>query len=216
MTESGVASRRAQRGERPAKGDRKEQALLDAAQRLLASGQFAAASVADIADEAELSRAGFYFYFASKQALLASVIDTAVSQFNAEIASVLAPDRVQTPVAALRATVQAAAELWWDHRAVLVASVELGATIGEVYERTMQNFSVVRAPTVALLLRAGTVPEARDPADATRLVMALLLMSERNFYDLMRGQPTLADRDQLVDRLSRIWTRAFGLDPEPR
>jgi AcrR family transcriptional regulator len=213
MTELEVAPRRAQRGERPAKGDRREQALLAAAQRLLASGDFAAASVADLAHEAEISRAGFYFYFASKQALLASVIDSAVSQFNAEIAAVLTPGRKRSPVAALRATVQAAAELWWDHRAVLVASVELGATIPEVYERTMANLAVVRAPTVALLLRAGTVPEAQDPDEATRLVMALTLMSERNFYDLMRGRPTLADRAELVDRLTRIWVRSFGLEP---
>ncbi|WP_375387044.1 TetR/AcrR family transcriptional regulator [uncultured Amnibacterium sp.] len=211
MAEPDVAPRRVPRGERPAKGDLRERALLDAAEALLVGGGFADASVAGLAEAVGISRAAFYFYFASKQALLASVIDRAVEHFNAEIAAVLAPERQQRPADAVRATIEAAATLWWDHGAVQVAAFELGAAVDEVYQRTMQNFAVVRDPTVALLLRVGTVPEARDVREAERLVMTLILMSERNFYDLMRGAPTPADRDSLVDRLTRIWTRAFGV-----
>ncbi len=181
-----------------------------AAERLLETGRFEAASVADLAEEAGISRATFYFYFSSKQALLATVIDAAVSQFNAQIATVLGPLDDLDGELALRATVQAAAELWWDHRAVLVASFQLGATLPEVYDRTMTNFDAVLVPTAALLQRHGRVPEARDPAEAKELVLALMLMTERNFFDLMRGHPTPGDRDVLTQRLTRIWLRAFG------
>lgn len=211
VIESDVAPRRTQRQDRPSKGDRRERALLDAAGRLLATGRFAAASVAELADEADISRANFYFYFSSKQALLASLIDEAVSDFNASILEVLESDDSSAPAAAVRATVEAAATLWWDHRTVLLASTELGAAIPEVYERTMQNMAIVRRPTVELLQRHGRVPEASNLDDATRLVMILMLMTERNFVDLVRGNPTVADRDTLTAALTAVWLRAFGL-----
>jgi AcrR family transcriptional regulator len=207
-----AAPRRSARRDRPTKGDRRERALIEAAQRLLGEGTFEQASVTELAKAAGLSRAGFYFYFVSKQALLASVIDEAVEEFNARIAAQLAPAENQPPTALIRAGVEAAAELWWEHRTVLLASVDLGAHIPEVYERTMNNVAVVRAPTVALLQRHGQVPEATDPDESERLVTALILMTERNFYDLMRTNPTRTELLQLTERLTRIWQRAFGLN----
>jgi AcrR family transcriptional regulator len=211
MTILEARPRRAARAEAPSKGDRRERDLLDAAGRLLASGSFAAASIAEIATEAGLSRASFYFYFASKQALLATLLDDAVQQFNRQIADVVGRDDFGSPAQALRATVQAASELWWDHGVVLRASVELGTAMPEVYERTMANFAVVGAPTVELLRRHGMVPEAAHDSSASALVKALMLMSERNYFDLMRGTPTLAERDSLTSTLQTIWLRAFGL-----
>ena len=214
MTTPSATPRRALRDSAPSKGDRREQALVAAAQRMLADGTFEEASVADLATEADISRAAFYFYFASKQALLASVVDSAVSQFNAQILAELDPDVDTDPSEALRATVRAAGTLWWDHRAVLEASYDLGTSLPEVYDRSMRNIGVVTAPTVELLLRHSTVREARNREDAEKLVTALVLMSERNFYDLMRRDPTKADLDALIELLSGIWLRAFGFDEE--
>jgi len=207
-----ASPRRAARAETPSKGDRRERDLLDAAGRLLANGEFGSASISEIAAEAGLSRASFYFYFASKQALLASLLDDAVSQFNGQIASVVESSGIGSPADAVRATVEAAAELWWEHGIVLRASVELGTVMPEVYERTMANFAVVGAPTVELLRRYGTVHEAHDDDAASALVSALMLMSERNYFHLMRGAPTIAERDSLTTTLQWIWLRSFGLD----
>lgn len=207
-----ATSRRAGRRDGPSKGDRREHALVAAAERLLAAGRFRDASVADLAREANISRASFYFYFASKQALLAAVIDEAVRQFNARILRELDTDDDRPPAELVAATILAARDLWWEHADVLCASVELGAAMPEVYDRTMANVAVVRRPTTALLQRHGRVPEADDAEEAERLVTALILMTERNFYDLMRGDPTTTARDALTARLMRIWQRAFGLD----
>lgn len=207
-----MTPRRAARREVLAKGDRREAELRAIAGRMLADGSFTRASIGDIAEEAGMTRANFYFYFASKQALLADVIDSTVRTFNSRILEALDPDSSTSPIEAIAATVREAADLWWDNRDVLVASYELGASVPEVYERSMANFAIVCEPTVALLMRVGRVPEARDVAEATGLVMALVLMSERNYYDLMRGTPTLAERDELRDRLSRVWIRAFGME----
>ncbi len=214
MAESVTSPRRAQQAaarDRPSKGDQREIALIEAAERRLDAGTFAAASVATLAAEAGISRAGFYFYFASKDALLVSVIDRAVGDFNEQIIAVMAPDADRPPADALMDATRAAAALWWEHGTVLVASTDLGASVTEVYDRTATNFAIVREPTLDLLLRHGTVPEARDEDEGRALVTALLWMMERNLYDCMRSRPERAVLDALAERLGRVWVRAFGL-----
>lgn len=213
MSNIGVVSRRAKRATQPTKGDRQERALLDVGLRLLEAGTAASVSISEIADAAGISRASFYFYFSSRQALFASVVDETVSAFNKRITDVAGHD-YDDPASAVRATIEFAAQLWWDHAAVMRSSVELGVTMNDLYARTMQNIATVRSPTVELLKRYGRVPEASDDFAAAELVTVLILLCERTFYDLMRGHPTLADRDRLVERLSSIWLRSFGLaDP---
>ncbi len=196
----------------PSKGDLRERALLDAAGRLVDQGTFAEVSVADIAKDAHISRASFYFYFASKQALLASLVDQAVTDFNSFVVGVGEANDAVSPANAVRSTVVAAAQLWWDNSSVLRASVELGAVMPEVYARTIANLEIVRAPTVALLQKHGTVPEARSVKRSSELVRVLTFMTERCLYDLMRGTPTERERDRLVDDLSTVWLRAFGIE----
>ena len=179
--------------DRPTKGDRRERGLIEAAERLLGEGTFEQASVTDLARASRDLAGQLLFLLRLKAALLASVIDQAVEQFNAQIAAQLAPAENRPPALLIQAAVEAAADLWWEHRTVLLASVELGAHIPEVYERTMSNVAVVRAPTVALLRCHGRVPEAADQDESERLVTALILMTERNFYDLMRTNPTRAE-----------------------
>lgn len=206
-----VLPRRSRRTVSPSKGDLKEQALLAAGGRLLAEARFNEASVADLAREAGLERASFYFYFASKQALLGAVVTQAVAEFSRRLGTELAADGEHPPGDLVAATVRAAADLWWGHRVAMVTSVELGGSVPEVYEQSMRNLALVREPTVELLRRHGKVPEAEDAEEASSLVTALILMSERNFYDLARGNAARADYDALADRLIRIWQRAFGL-----
>jgi len=212
VADSDLLPRRAQRRETPSKGDLRERALLDAARRLLEQGTFADVSVAEIAQEAHISRAAFYFYFASKQSLLASLVDQAVTDFNSFIVGVGEANDAVGPAEAIRSTVVAAAQLWWNNSTVLRASVELGAVMPEVYARTIENLEIVRAPTVALLRKYGTVPEARSAEQSAELVRVLTFMAERSLYDLMRGHPTERDRDRLVDQLTTVWLRAFGID----
>jgi AcrR family transcriptional regulator len=62
------------------------QRLIDAARELCSEGRFLSCSVSDIADKAELSRAGFYLHFRSKEDLLNAVmaeqLDWYVNQHN--------------------------------------------------------------------------------------------------------------------------------------
>jgi len=200
------------RSDRPPKGDTRQEALLAAADALLQQGRFSDASVATLAEAAGISRAAFYFYFASKEALLATVLDRAIRGFNDRIATILDPATVTDAAAAIRASVEAAGELWWQHNAVLCASFELGTRIPEVYERTQKNLAIVQGPTSILLRRVGRVPEAADPKEAAALVLVLIQSAERVLYDLMRGRPTRKQLKSTTDRLARLWLRAFGLE----
>ncbi len=85
-------------------------------------------------------------------------------------------------------------------------------SVPEVYEQGMADVAMVRAPTVELLRRYSRVPEAGDPEEAERLVTSLILMSERNFYDLARrDSPRGARRPSLLGwRASAAGFRAHG------
>lgn len=184
----------------PTKGDRRERALLAAAERLLGEGRFDDASVADLAGAAGISRATFYFYFGSKQDLLAATIEAAVS----DLESRLAPNPAGRPDApvpeVVGGTVRAAADLWWEHRVVLRASVELGSASAEVYARNRRSIDRVSRLTADLFGDASSLPT----------ITALVLMTERSFYDLAREERPRADYDELADLLVTIWLRALG------
>lgn len=210
---SPAASRRPSRLQ-PSKGDRRQQALSDAAERLLATGRFTSASVAELAAEAGISRAAFYFYFASKQDLLGAVIAAALAGFERRLTGQLdAGSGVPGggPAALVAGTVRAATDLWWEHRVVLMASVELGADLPEVYDRNMATIADVGRVTVSLLGAASADGSSSGSDTVHRTVRALILMTERNFYDLARRSASRVEYDELCDLLTTIWLRALGL-----
>ena len=75
----------APRGRRPARpsGDDRELAILATAERLLAERPLSAISVDDLARGAGISRPTFYFYFASKDAVLLTLLDRVVAEADA-------------------------------------------------------------------------------------------------------------------------------------
>lgn len=80
------AERDEQRSSRADQRRMSRRRLLDAARALCSEGRFLSCSVAEIACKAELSRAGFYLHFKSKQdlldAVLADQLDWYVNQHN--------------------------------------------------------------------------------------------------------------------------------------
>lgn len=199
--------RHSERG--PSKGDLRQQALVDVAGRLLASHQFAEAQISDLAREAGLSRASFYFYFASKQALLSAVIADALSGFRQLLGDQLEGAELRSPAELIAGTVRAATDLWWEHQVVLVASVELGAELHDVYDRNMGTIADMGDRTVSLLRKAGHFRDLTHEREAAELVTALILMTERNFYDLARRSAAREEFDEWRAILTTIWLRAL-------
>src|ERR1700758_5154057 len=75
---------RGRRSSRPS-GDDREAAILATAERLLEQQGFSDISVDDLARGAGISRPTFYFYFASKDAVLLTLLDRVVQQVESTI-----------------------------------------------------------------------------------------------------------------------------------
>ncbi len=209
--------RRAQRAladRPPSKGDRREQRLLVEAERLVNAGRFQQASVAELAAAADLTRPTFYFYFASKQALLTTLVDASLRDITSQLESALAA-LSGTPSTRLRVAIAGAADAWWSHRAVMRMALELAATVPAIYDQTMSAIAEVNRMSVELVMEHGTVPEARNQQDAEALVLALALMNERNLQHALRSVTAREDLAALEAQLYRIWLRAIGLAGAP-
>ena len=193
------------------KGDGREAALIEAAAGLLAQDRFEPASVAELAAAAGLSRPTFYFYFASKDALLASLIEATHDELAARLAAALRADGA--PVARLTAAIAAAADTWWEHRAVMVAAMQLAHQMPELGTRMRASMTEVDALCVELLMAHGTVPEAGDRRAGAALVGTLALLNERIFTAEVAGARRRADLRPAERRLLAVWVRTLGLAP---
>ena len=198
----------------PRRGDVREHALLAAAERMLASGSFEAASIAEIGAQAGISRPTFYFYFASKQALLAQLISHTLEELGGRIGGALRDDGAD-PRATIADALRATAAVWREHRDVMCAAVELSPSVPEIAALWDETVEATVELGVRLLVEHGEVPEARDHGAARELVRTLAWSTERNFYNLMRGAAGRRSRpsetDALVARLTAVWLRTTGI-----
>jgi AcrR family transcriptional regulator len=208
MSDGHTTPRRELRGRPARRGDERELALLRTAERLLVEDAFTTASLSQIASESGLSRPGFYFYFASKEALLGTLI---VRTLNTLVESLPSPSAVQEldPVSALRIALHAAADLWHDHRAVLVAASELGARDPAMFDRVISTQRALITPTAELLRQGTRVHSLRD---ARALAEMFTWMAERNFYVLSRERPSRRRLRAQADRMLEVWVTAAGLE----
>jgi AcrR family transcriptional regulator len=180
------------RGEAPSKGDRREKALLDAAETLLERGGLEQMTVDAIATGAGISRGSLYFYFGSKQEVLAALVDRTMAAIRAD-AALTAEDAAAPPVVAMREAVQRVERTWREHGTVMRAAVDNAAAhpaIGAAWRETVEIFA--RTMT-GLLIRAG-VPSGPGTADAAALAHALCWMTERTFYQASRVSPEMLAR----------------------
>jgi len=192
-----------------------EQTVCDATERLLATRRFADLSVADILAEAGVSRASFYFYFASKYELLSAVSERAVDEVYAVTQTWLHRAEDEPPLDALRAAMQGAVTRWAAHGPVLRAIVESAASAPEIdaqWKRLMTRFTAAAAEQIERERAAGVAPAGMD---ARALGTLLTWMTERALYLMVSGgEPEFADADALVDTMAGVWWRAiYGAEP---
>jgi AcrR family transcriptional regulator len=191
------------------KGDSRERELLVAARRLMEQYRFERASVSELAAAAGVSRPTFYFYFESKDALLASVIDATQSQIADGLdAALRAPG---PPVQRLAAAIAAAGDAWWEHRTTMSAAIALAARMPTLEARMTTAMDGINAQCAELLRTHGTVPERHDRAAAEALVATLALLNERAFSHALTTAKERADLIPVQQRLLDIWQRALGL-----
>jgi AcrR family transcriptional regulator len=191
--------------------DLRERAILETAERLLAERPLREISTEDLARGAGISRSSFYFYFASKEAVLLSLLDRVTAEAEAAREAALARVGEGTLADLCRAGIAAFHETFRGHRAVTLAAADARATIPEVREqwaRVMEGWVhdtealIAAERPAAAAAAAGSVP-ARD------LAVALNLMNERVLHASFAGEAPAVGEDAVVEALVAVWVAAI-------
>jgi AcrR family transcriptional regulator len=207
---------RSRRAARPS-GDDRELAILSTAERLLAHRSLGSISVDDLARGAGISRPTFYFYFASKDAVLLTLLDRVVAEADAAMtraASAFAGAAGNSgadvvPREVWRQAIAAYYDTFRAHRGLTLAWAEARSTSSEVRHLWATVFEgwVQRSAAAVDAERArGAAPPGVPARD---LAVALNSMNERVLYATLSGDgPALAEGD-VVGVLLEIWLSAI-------
>jgi TetR/AcrR family transcriptional regulator, ethionamide resistance regulator len=213
---SGIVRRMAQsspsaRRRAPRKGDLTEQRLLREAELLLADRPLSSIAIDEIAQAAGISRSSFYFYFASREALLSTLGERAQEEVFASADSWLNRSD-EPPNAAIARTLAENLALWRRHGPVLRALHDARHTDEQtdaVRRAIARRFVDATAAQIERERDAGLAPPA--PPDARRLAAILTGMNDRAFYDASRRPPSRQRDRELVQALTTVWLRAVYL-----
>jgi AcrR family transcriptional regulator len=195
-----------------------EEAILSATERLLEDQRLSDLTVADVIGAAGISRATFYFYFESKYAVLAALVERIIDEVYGAAEAWMQRGE-QSPEEALRAAVGSSLALWRRHAAVLRATVEAQPAVPEIaalWRSRIARFIAASAAQIQREREAGLAPQ--EGPDPEALAAALISMNEHLFYLTLIGAiPDLADDDRLVETVATVWLRAVyapGARPE--
>jgi AcrR family transcriptional regulator len=203
-----IGSRRA-----PTKGDQREQALLDAAQVVLRQKPIGQVTIDELAGAAGIARSGFYFYFESKQALLAALWDRAIGQTDADMAQWLASDGLDR--ASLRAGLMLSLRRWkvegrWLREVFLAP--DPGPEVMGVRERLVDAGCTMFRHRIERDAKAGLTVDG-PPVLLATMVIHLRLTT---FADAF-ANPGAHDEDELIDTLTDAILRlVYGVTPAKR
>jgi AcrR family transcriptional regulator len=183
-------------------------AILATAERLLEDRGFSEISIDDLARGAGISRPTFYFYFASKDAVLLELLDRVVEQAHTAAGDVL-DHLAEDPRARWREAISAIYEVFRSHRAVTLACTQVRGTNAEIRQlwATVMEGWVGRTVTAIEAERdRGAAPAGLPARD---LAVALILMSERVLYATFSDDGPAVTESNVVDVLLTVWLNSI-------
>jgi AcrR family transcriptional regulator len=196
------------RRRQPRKGDLTEQRLLEEAEARLADRPLVSIGIDELAQAAGISRSSFYFYFASREALLRTLGERAQDEMFAS-AEIWLSRTDEPPAEAMTRSLADNLALWRRHGPVLRALYD--ARNGEPETRALWRMIARRyvEATAAQIGRerdAGLAPPA--PPEAGQLAAILTGMNLRAFYDASRSSASPRRDHDLVQALATVWLRS--------
>ncbi|WP_433088437.1 TetR/AcrR family transcriptional regulator [Dactylosporangium sp. CA-052675] len=200
-----IKSRRA-----PTKGDQREQALVDAARDVFRDKPISQVTIDDLAGAAGIARSGFYFYFESKQALLAALVDQRLAEADLEMAEWLASDGLDR--GALRRGLAAGLARWkvdgrWLREAFITP--DPGPEVRHVRDRLLDEGCTLFSKRIERDARAGRTVVG-PPDLLAKMAMHLRSMTFADAY----ADPGAYDEDELLDTLTDAILRlVYGATP---
>jgi AcrR family transcriptional regulator len=190
------------------RGDEREQLILSAFEELLEARSLHDISVDDIARAAGLSRSAFYFYFASKEAVLLSLFERIIAEAQAARGDTLAALKAD-PAAGIREALRAFYDAFRTHRAVTLAGADAWASSAEVralWGQAMEQWVAEATVLIEVERQRGAAPAGLPARD---LATSLLWMNERVLHTTFAGQEPAVDEADVLDVLVGIWLRAI-------
>lgn len=182
------------------------ESISTATARLLTQQPFNDISVAQILAEAKVSRATFYFYFASKFSVLSALLERAMNDIFETVQPFLARPPKESPTTALQRSIRAVTQAWHRHRAVLQAANHHWHSEPELRDLWLaiaERFIAAGAVEIERERDAGLVT---SPVPSRTLAATLFWGTERVLYIAGLGvEPGLADEEASVDALVTMW-----------
>lgn len=198
---------RGRRQTRPS-GDDRELAILATAERLLTERPLSAISVDDLARGAGISRPTFYFYFASKDAVLLTLLDQVAAEADAATRRAF-----EVPVTGVREgwrrAIAAYFETFRAHRSLTLAWAEARSTNAEVralWGQVLEAWVQRCATAIEAERHRGAAPGGVAARD---LAVTLNSMNERVLYATFSGDGPAVDEADVVDVLLEVWLCAI-------
>ena len=208
MSTASPARVRGRRASRPS-GDDREAAILRTLEDMLEKRPFAEISVDDLAKGAGLSRPTFYFYFASKDAVLVRLFTQAITASGAEQRPI--GEVPEHPQQAWRDGIYAFFDSLRPHRTVVLAGLSAMGTNAELRELWSAFMTGCIDYTAALITRERERGAAPDTIPAHDLATALNLMNERVVLAAQGSRKPALPEDAALETLVHIWiTSIYG------
>lgn len=188
-------------------GDERERAILSVAEQLLATRPLDDISIDDLARGAGISRPTFYFYFASKDAVLLQLLDRVIAEVEQRSHRItpLMPDGRPD----WRSTIDTFVEVFSAHRDVTVAAISAGTRnpeIRQLWSTSMARWVDRAEAAIASEQQRGAAPVGLPPR---QLSTALNTMNEQVLTaTFTRTEPYVAE-DGVSGLLLGIWVRAI-------
>lgn len=205
---TGTPAAKGRRRNTPRKGDLREKAILDAAEKLLEREGFEPITVDQIASGAEITRGTLYFYFSSKQGLLTALVARTMEVIVAE-ADIAGDDVESRPADTIAQSIKRTEQQWRDHGVVMCAAVDYAPFIPEINTLWRSTVETYITSAAKVLARAGLADDG-SPTGATRTAQALCWMTERNYYIAVTQSPPRPDLSDVSETSLGLWLWAIA------
>jgi AcrR family transcriptional regulator len=166
-------------------------------------------SVAKITDEAAISRATFYRYFTSKDAVISGLLAKVMDDVFIAIADFVEADEVTDPGIILRGALSSGWQVWSEHQPVMRAVSENWHRVPELEElwlSIIDRFTVAIASQIDKERVAGVAPEGTD---SHQLAAMLLWSTERLMYVAGSRDPrALKSVEATLGPVTDLWVQS--------
>lgn len=191
----------------PRRGEARRASLLQALEHLLATTPLAQIGVGDIATAANVTRSAFYFYFPTKAAAVAALLED-IYEDLLEATGKWHSSETADGRKALREGFDALAAYCHAHPRLIVATFDAvgsDAEVREMWESSMDQLAQRVAEKITAERDAGRALAGAAPA---ALATSLVAMNERTLEREARAiVDGAAPSDTITDALFEIWAR---------